>query len=136
MSVFKYLYGINTKRLKSESLNSSYLWHCYLGHISDKRVSKLHKFGDLRSLDYESCDTSNIVRETKDSKSPFKSKRRTCHRDISNDTFGCMCTNVVHIRGRIPYFIIFIDNHSSCGWYIWWNKESEKLKCSKNSDQK
>ena len=61
MPFFKYLYGINTKTLKSESLNSSYLWHGCLGHISDKRVSKLHKFGDFRSIDYESSDTSNIV---------------------------------------------------------------------------
>ena len=61
MPLFKYLYGINTKRLKPESLNSSYLWHYCLGHISDKCVSKLHKQGDLGSFDYESCDTSNIV---------------------------------------------------------------------------
>ena len=72
MPLFKYLYGINTKRLKSDSLNSSYLWHCRLGHISDKRVSKLYEFGDLRSFEYESYDTSNIVWEIKDSKSPFK----------------------------------------------------------------
>ena len=51
------VYGIETKRLKSESLNSSYLWHCHLGHISDKRVSKLHKAGDLGSFYYESYDT-------------------------------------------------------------------------------
>ena len=61
MPLFKYLYGINTKTLKSESLNSSYLWHCRLGHKSDKHVSKLHKQGDVGSFDYESCDTSNIV---------------------------------------------------------------------------
>ena len=72
MPLFKYLYGINTKTLKSESLNSFYLWHCSLGHISDKRVSKLHKLGDLRSFDYESYDTSNVVWETKDLISPFK----------------------------------------------------------------
>ena len=52
MPLFKYLYGINTKRLKSESLNSSYLWHGCLGHISDKCVRKLHKFGNLRSFDH------------------------------------------------------------------------------------
>ena len=61
MPLFNYLYGINTKTLKLESLNSSYLRHCCLGHINDKRVSKLHKFGDLRSFDYESYDTSNVV---------------------------------------------------------------------------
>ena len=73
MPLFKYLYGINTKTLKSEILNSSYLWHGCLGHISDKCVSKLHKFGNLGSFDYESYDTSNIVWKTNDSKYPFKS---------------------------------------------------------------
>ena len=63
-------------------------------------------------------------------------RKGTCHRDIGNDTFECMWTNVMHIRRRIPYFIVFIDNHSSDGWSIWWNMESEKLKCRKNSDQK
>ncbi len=61
MPLFKYLYGINIKTLKSKGLISSYLWHCCQGHISDKRVSKLHKFGDLRSFDFESCDISNVV---------------------------------------------------------------------------
>ena len=30
ISLFKCLYGINTKRLKPKHLNSSYLWHCCL----------------------------------------------------------------------------------------------------------
>ena len=61
MPLFKYLYSINTKRLKSESLTFFYLWHGCQGHISDKCVNKLHKFGNLRSFDYESCDTLNVV---------------------------------------------------------------------------
>ena len=40
------------------------------------------------------------------------------------------------LQGRFPYFMIFIDKHSSGVWSIWWNIESEKLKCSKSSDQK
>ena len=67
-------YNVNTKRLKSESLNSSYLWHCRLGHVSDKRVSKLHKQGDLGSFDYESYDTCESCLKGKMSKSPFNKK--------------------------------------------------------------
>ena len=74
MPLFKYLYGIITKRLKSESLNSSYLWHCCLGHIIDKYVSKLHKFGNLRSFDYESYDTCESCLKGKMSKTPFNKK--------------------------------------------------------------
>jgi hypothetical protein len=51
------IYNINTKRLKPNELNPSYLWHCRLGHINEKRISKLHKDGFLESFDYESYDT-------------------------------------------------------------------------------
>ena len=68
------VYSINTKRLKSESLNSSYLWHCRLGHVSDKRVSKLHKQGDLGSFDYELYDTCESCLRGKMSKTPFNKK--------------------------------------------------------------
>ena len=39
---------------QEEKHMSFYLWHGCLGHISDKCVSKLHKFGNLRSLDFKS----------------------------------------------------------------------------------
>ena len=41
----------------SSSVNDSYLWHCRLGHISDKRLHKLRTEGLLSSLDSESFDT-------------------------------------------------------------------------------
>ena len=44
----------DSKRQKGDNLKSSYLWH-YLGHISERRVSELHKCGSLGSFDYESC---------------------------------------------------------------------------------
>ena len=61
MPLFKYLYGITTKNTEIRSLNSSYLWHCCPGHVMDECVNKLHKFGDLKSFDYESYDTSNVI---------------------------------------------------------------------------
>ena len=47
----------DNKRHKKDNLKSSYLWHCCLGHISERRMIKLHKEGILWSFDYESYDT-------------------------------------------------------------------------------
>ena len=38
-----HVYNITTKKFKSNDLNSTYLWHCRLGHINEKRISKLHQ---------------------------------------------------------------------------------------------
>ena len=47
----------DNKILKQDNLKSSYLRHCYLSHISEILMSKLHKDGSLGSFDYESYDT-------------------------------------------------------------------------------
>ena len=52
-----HVYDITTKKFKSNDLNSTYLWHCCLGHINKKCISKLHQVGLLNSFDFESCDT-------------------------------------------------------------------------------
>ena len=36
----KSIYNINTKRFRSNDLNTTYLWHCCLGHTNEKRISK------------------------------------------------------------------------------------------------
>ena len=38
----KPIYNIKTKRFRSNDLNTTYLWHCRLGHINEKRISKLY----------------------------------------------------------------------------------------------
>ena len=45
------------KRQRQDKLKSSYLWHCRLDHISERRMSKLNKDGSLGSFDYESYGT-------------------------------------------------------------------------------
>ena len=35
------IYNIETKKSKSNDLNTTYLWHCHLGHINEKHISKL-----------------------------------------------------------------------------------------------
>ena len=49
----KSIYNIELKTIKSNDLSTTYLWHCRLGHINEKRISKLHKNGLLNSFDYE-----------------------------------------------------------------------------------
>nr|GEW77133.1 zinc finger, CCHC-type [Tanacetum cinerariifolium] len=49
------IYNVSTKRAK-HNLNSIYLWHCRIAHISKKRIEKLQHEGLLKSTDDESFD--------------------------------------------------------------------------------
>ena len=49
-----HVHNIEAKRCKVDNDSATYLWHCSLGHISVKRMKKLHVDGLLESLDYES----------------------------------------------------------------------------------
>ncbi|GJW61802.1 retrotransposon protein, putative, ty1-copia subclass [Tanacetum coccineum] len=49
------IYNISTKRAK-HNLDSTYLWHCHLAHISKKHIEKLQQEGLLKSTDDESFD--------------------------------------------------------------------------------
>ncbi|GJW15257.1 retrotransposon protein, putative, ty1-copia subclass [Tanacetum coccineum] len=47
------IYNVSNKRAK-HNLDSTYLWHCRLAHISKKRIEKLQHEGLLKSTDDES----------------------------------------------------------------------------------
>ena len=64
----------DNKRQKRDNLKSSYLWHCCLGHISERSMTKLHKCGSLGSFDYESFDIYESCLLGKMTKLPFKGK--------------------------------------------------------------
>ena len=64
----------DNKRHKKDNLKSSYLWHCRLGQISERRMTKLYKEGSLRSFDYESYDTCESCLLGKMTKFSFKGK--------------------------------------------------------------
>ncbi|GJS90025.1 retrotransposon protein, putative, ty1-copia subclass [Tanacetum coccineum] len=49
------IYNVSTKRAK-HNLDSTYLWHCRLAHISKKRIEKIQQEGLLKSTDDESLD--------------------------------------------------------------------------------
>ena len=68
------IYNINTKRSKINNSNQTYLWHCRLGHISEKRISKLHKDGLLDSFVFEQLDVCKPCLLGKMTKALFNSK--------------------------------------------------------------
>ncbi|GKE15657.1 retrotransposon protein, putative, ty1-copia subclass [Tanacetum coccineum] len=49
------IYNVSTKRAK-HNLDSTYLWHCRLAHISKKRIGRLQQEGLLKLTDDESFD--------------------------------------------------------------------------------
>ncbi|GJU01149.1 retrotransposon protein, putative, ty1-copia subclass [Tanacetum coccineum] len=49
------IYNVSNKRVK-HNLDSAYLWHCRLAHISKKCIEKLQHDGILKSTDEESFD--------------------------------------------------------------------------------
>ncbi|GKC59937.1 retrotransposon protein, putative, ty1-copia subclass [Tanacetum coccineum] len=54
------MYNVSNKRAKI-NLDSSYLWHCHLGHISKKRIEKLQHEGLLNSTDIQSLGKCNVL---------------------------------------------------------------------------
>ncbi|GJR19473.1 zinc finger, CCHC-type containing protein [Tanacetum coccineum] len=82
------IYNVSTKRAK-HNLNSTYLWHYRLAHISKKPIEKLQQEGLLKSTDNESfdqcvsCLSGKITRKS----FPHRPKRAT-------DLLGIIHTNV------------------------------------------
>ena len=110
------IYNISSKKIKPNDLNPTYLWHCHLGHINKKRISKLHKDGILNSFDYESfenCESCLLGKMTKD---PF-----TRNGVRATDLLGLIHSDVcgplrIHARGGFKYFITFTDDFSRYGY--------------------
>ena len=127
------------KMTKGDNLKSSYLWHCRLGHISERRMTELHKCGSLGSFDYESFDTCESCLLGKMTKLPFKGKgeRAKGLLDlIHTDVCGPMS---VHARGGFVYFITFIDDYSQYGYlYLmrYKSKAFERFKEFRNEVEK
>ena len=66
-----HIHNFDAKRCKVDNDSATYLWHCRLGHVSVKRMKKLHAYGILESLDYESFDTCEPCLIGKMTKTPF-----------------------------------------------------------------
>ena len=115
----------DNKRKKQDNLKSFYLWHCRLGHINERRMTKLHKSSSLGSFDYESYDTFESCLLGKMTNLPFKGKgERACGPlDLKHSNVcGPMS---IHAGGGFIYFITFIDDYSWYGYLYLMRYKSE-----------
>ena len=120
-----HIHNIEAKRCKVNNDSASYLWHCRLGHIGVKRMKKLHAYGLLESLDYESFGACEPCLMGKMTKTPFSGtmERATDILEIIHtDICGPMS---VEARGEYRYFLTFTDNLSRYGYIYLMKHKSE-----------
>ena len=134
----KSIYNINTKRFRSNDLNTTYLWHCRLCHINEKCISKLHQDGLLHSFDFESYEVCESCLLGKMTKAPF-----TCHSERADHLLGLIHSDICgpissNARGGYQYFITFTYDYNRYGYlYLMKHKDEsfEKFKTFKNEVQ-
>nr|GEU83284.1 retrotransposon protein, putative, Ty1-copia subclass [Tanacetum cinerariifolium] len=121
------VYNVNTKRAK-HNLDSTYLWHCHLAHISKECIEKLQHEGILKSTDDESFDQCVSCLSGKMTRKSFP------HRpERTIDLLGIIHTNVCgslrHLsRQGASYFITFTDDYSRYGYvYLLKHKNEGRL---------
>ncbi|GJT44214.1 putative reverse transcriptase domain-containing protein [Tanacetum coccineum] len=109
------IYNVSTKRAK-HNLDSTYLWHCRLAHISKKRIEKLQQEGLLKSTDDESFDQCVSCLSGKMTRKSFP------HRpERATDLLGIIHTDVCGplrnvSRQGASYFITFTNGYSRYGY--------------------
>ncbi|GJT57435.1 retrotransposon protein, putative, ty1-copia subclass [Tanacetum coccineum] len=109
------IYNVSTKRAK-HNLDSTYLWHCRLAHISKKRIEKLQQEGLLRSTDHESFDqcVSCLSGKMTRKSFPHRPERAT---DLLGIIHTDVCGPLRHVsRQGVSYFITFTDDYSRYGY--------------------
>ncbi|KAK9018707.1 hypothetical protein V6N11_033754 [Hibiscus sabdariffa] len=121
------IFNINTKKLKTNDSNQTYLWHCRLGHISERRISKLHKDGLLDPFVFEQLDVYESCLLGKMTKAPFSGKG-----ERASDLLGLIHSDVcgpmnTQARGGYQYFITFTDDFSRYGYIYLMRHKSEAL---------
>ena len=121
------IYNVNTKKVRLNDSNPTYLWHCRLGHINETRISKLHKDGLLDSFDFESYETCESCLLGKMTKAPF-----TGQSERANDLLGLIHSDVcgpmsTQARGGFQYFITFTDDFSRYGYVYLMRHKSESF---------
>ncbi|KAK1633069.1 hypothetical protein QYE76_007384, partial [Lolium multiflorum] len=122
-----HIHNIDAKRIKLND-NSTYMWHCRLGHIGVKRMKKLHTDGLLESLEFESLDRCEACLMGKMTKTPFSGimERATDLLEIIHtDVCGPMS---VASRGGYRYVLTFTDDLSRYGYIYFMKHKSETFK--------
>ena len=107
--------------------NQTYLWHCRLGHISKKHISKLHKDGLLDPFVFEQMDVCESCLLGKMTKAPFSGKG-----ERASDLLGLIHSDVcgpinTQAKGGFQYFITFTDDYSRFGYVYLMRHKSEAL---------
>jgi hypothetical protein len=105
----KFICNINAKRARLNDLNLTFIWHCFLGHINEKHIERLHKDGLLNLFDFESFDTCESCLLGKITKTPFTGQSERASdllRHVHTDVCGPMSSVA---RGGFQYFITFTD---------------------------
>ncbi|GJR01654.1 retrotransposon protein, putative, ty1-copia subclass, partial [Tanacetum coccineum] len=119
------IYNVSNKRDK-HNLDSTYLWHYRLAHISKKHIENLQQEGLLKSTYNESFDQCMSCLSGKMTRKPF------LHRtEKATDLLGIIHTDVCgplrHVsRQGASYFITFTDDYSLYG-YVYLLKHKHKV---------
>ncbi|GJZ02764.1 retrotransposon protein, putative, ty1-copia subclass [Tanacetum coccineum] len=107
------IYNVSNKRTKHNS-DSTYLWHCRLGHINKKHIAKLQHYGLLKSTNDESFDKCISCISGKMAHKPFPPEKERA-KDL---------LRLIHIDVYVPFrtmsregascFITFTDDFNRC----------------------
>jgi hypothetical protein len=126
--------SVDSKRYKLSDDNTTYMWHCRLGHIGMKHMKMLHSDGLLGSLDFDSFDTCEPCLMGKMTRTPFTSfvERATdllwiIHTDMCGP-MSVATRNAMVIVTLWHLLMIWVD----MGISIWWSISLKPLKSSRN----
>ncbi|GKC92717.1 retrotransposon protein, putative, ty1-copia subclass, partial [Tanacetum coccineum] len=115
-------YNVSNKRAK-HGLDSYYIWHCRLGHITKKRIDMLQRDGLLQPTHDESHEKCKSCISGKMARKPFLHQV-----ERAKDLLGLIHTDVCGpfrtvSREGANYFITFADDFSRYGFvYLMKNK--------------
>ncbi|GJY78689.1 putative RNA-directed DNA polymerase [Tanacetum coccineum] len=115
MSNERSIYTCSNKKTK-HNLDSTFLWHCRLGHINKKRIEKLQHDGLLESIDDESFDVCVSCISGKMARKPF-----THASERADDLLGIIHSDVcgpfrTTSREGANYYVTFTDDFSRYGY--------------------
>jgi hypothetical protein len=109
-------------------LNPTFIWHCRLGHINEKRIEKFYKDGLLSSFNFESFDTCQSCLFGKMTKTPFTGQSERAS-DLLELVHTDLCGSMSSLaRGSFQYFITFTDDFSRYGYIFLTRHKSESFK--------
>ncbi|GKB61781.1 retrotransposon protein, putative, ty1-copia subclass [Tanacetum coccineum] len=119
------MFNVSNKRAK-HALDSSYLWHCRLGHINKKRMDKLQRDGILQPTHDESLEKCKSCISGKMARKPFPHQV-----ERAKDLLGLIHTDVCGpfrtvSREGASYFITFTDDFSRYG-YVYFMKHKHEM---------